>query len=158
MPTGDAPTTSEWSTILLPTKVQLILEVWWYLPWCSGIARKASYWPSWWWISTSYVNNHWIIVIMMLRNAKCYLDIHISSNTFSGWKNVFIYKLFDHAVSNINTSESTYSFFVVVGFLFIKKKWQKSVLIIFPAGQIHFVTTTKMCAWILKLNLITLSM
>ena len=30
-PTGDAPTTSEWSTILLPTKVQLILEVWWQL-------------------------------------------------------------------------------------------------------------------------------
>ena len=28
-PTGDAPTTSEWSTILLPTKVWLILEVLW---------------------------------------------------------------------------------------------------------------------------------
>ena len=27
-PTGDAPTTSEWSTSLLPTKVHLILEVW----------------------------------------------------------------------------------------------------------------------------------
>ena len=27
---GDAPTTSEWSTILLPTKVRRILEVWWY--------------------------------------------------------------------------------------------------------------------------------
>ena len=27
-PTGDAPTTSEWSTILLPTKVLLILETW----------------------------------------------------------------------------------------------------------------------------------
>ena len=26
-PTGDAPTTSEWSTSLLPTKVRLILEV-----------------------------------------------------------------------------------------------------------------------------------
>ena len=26
-PTGDAPATSEWSTILLPTKVRLILEV-----------------------------------------------------------------------------------------------------------------------------------
>ena len=32
MPTGDAPTTSEWSTILLPTKVRLILEVWRYDP------------------------------------------------------------------------------------------------------------------------------
>ena len=28
VPKGNAPTTSEWSTILLPTKVQLILEVW----------------------------------------------------------------------------------------------------------------------------------
>ena len=27
-PTGAAPTTSEWSTILLPTKVRLILDVW----------------------------------------------------------------------------------------------------------------------------------
>ena len=27
-PIGDAPATSEWSTILLPTMVQLILEVW----------------------------------------------------------------------------------------------------------------------------------
>ena len=27
-PTGDAPTTSEWSASLLPTKVRLILEVW----------------------------------------------------------------------------------------------------------------------------------
>ena len=30
-PTGDAPTTSEWSTIVLPTKVRLILEVWRYI-------------------------------------------------------------------------------------------------------------------------------
>ena len=27
-PTGDAPTTSKWSTMLLPTEVQLILVVW----------------------------------------------------------------------------------------------------------------------------------
>ena len=27
-PTGDAPNTSEWSTILLPVKVRLILETW----------------------------------------------------------------------------------------------------------------------------------
>ena len=31
VPTGDAPTTSELSTILLPTKVRLILETWRYL-------------------------------------------------------------------------------------------------------------------------------
>ena len=28
---GDAPTTSEWSTIWLPTKLCLILELWWYM-------------------------------------------------------------------------------------------------------------------------------
>ena len=33
--TGDAPTISEWSTILLHTKVQLILEVLWYPQNCS---------------------------------------------------------------------------------------------------------------------------
>ena len=30
-PTGDAPTTSEWSTIQLPTKVWLILDMWRYI-------------------------------------------------------------------------------------------------------------------------------
>ena len=30
-PTGDAPTTSEWSTILLLTNVRLILKVWRYV-------------------------------------------------------------------------------------------------------------------------------
>ena len=30
-PTGDAPTTSELSIVILPTKVHLILEVWWYI-------------------------------------------------------------------------------------------------------------------------------
>ena len=29
--TGDAPTTSEWSTILLPNKMLLILDVWQYI-------------------------------------------------------------------------------------------------------------------------------
>ena len=33
-PTGDAPTTSEWSTSLLPTKLWLILKVWWYVLHC----------------------------------------------------------------------------------------------------------------------------
>ena len=30
-PTGDAPTTSEWSTVLLPIEVRLKLEVWRYI-------------------------------------------------------------------------------------------------------------------------------
>ena len=37
--TGDAPTTSDGSTILLPTKVQLILETWRYM--------EFVWWASW---------------------------------------------------------------------------------------------------------------
>ena len=36
-PTGDAPNTSEWSTILLPTNVRLILEVCGYLLFKNGM-------------------------------------------------------------------------------------------------------------------------
>ena len=43
VPAGDAPTTSEWSTILLPTKVHLILEVWQYVEYCS-----IQCWPPLW--------------------------------------------------------------------------------------------------------------
>ena len=40
-PTGGAPTTSEWSTILLPTKVRLLLEVWsWYWVHCTLRSRQ----------------------------------------------------------------------------------------------------------------------
>ena len=56
-PTGDAPTTSEWSTILLPTKVRLILETWRYSPegrvrstraeYDSDPARWAQYFSFW---------------------------------------------------------------------------------------------------------------
>ena len=35
-PTGDAPTTSEWSTIYWPIKVHLLLETWWYVGWNHG--------------------------------------------------------------------------------------------------------------------------
>ena len=30
-PTGNAPNTAEWSTSLLPTKLLLVLQVWWYV-------------------------------------------------------------------------------------------------------------------------------
>ena len=47
-PTGDAPTTSEWSTNLLPTKMRLILEMWWYVSvqipqWCSA-CKGLTHW------------------------------------------------------------------------------------------------------------------
>ena len=36
-PTGDAPTRPEWSTILSPTDVRLILEVWVYICFDTGL-------------------------------------------------------------------------------------------------------------------------
>ena len=42
-PTGDAPTASEWSTISLPTKVLLILEVWRYI---KSAWNTSSWWES----------------------------------------------------------------------------------------------------------------
>ena len=51
---GDAPTTSEWSTILLPTKAHLVLEVWRYmemlstlLALCEGNPWVTGGFPSW---------------------------------------------------------------------------------------------------------------
>ena len=37
-PTGDAPTTTEWSTIYLPTKVRFILETWRYVAFLGELA------------------------------------------------------------------------------------------------------------------------
>ena len=69
-PTGDAPNTSEWSTSLLPTKVQPTLEVWrklnvsmacqrlkspqslWGTP--THPTRVTPRWPSWSWMINSY--------------------------------------------------------------------------------------------------------
>ena len=45
-PTCDAPTISEWSIILLPTKVRLILETWRYL-WMAQYIIKCTYWSVW---------------------------------------------------------------------------------------------------------------
>ena len=41
-PTGDAPTTSEWSTILLPTKVRVILETWRWLCYTDSMTHSLS--------------------------------------------------------------------------------------------------------------------
>ena len=44
-PTSDATTTSEWPTILLPTKVRLILEIWRYVHISCGMySRMTLYW------------------------------------------------------------------------------------------------------------------
>ena len=43
-PIGDAPTTSEWSTILLPTIVHLILETWRYVVSFVSILKKKKKW------------------------------------------------------------------------------------------------------------------
>ena len=46
-PTGDAPTTSEWSTILLPTKVCLMLDVWRQAYFSRSSGHFWSYWIVW---------------------------------------------------------------------------------------------------------------
>ena len=48
VPTGDAPTTFEWSIILLPIKVQLILEVWRYFMEAAKVSPKANRYVTWW--------------------------------------------------------------------------------------------------------------
>ena len=53
-PTGNAATTSEWSIILLPIKVWLILEVWRYMPnETEGITHPCP-------IFNDSFNQHWI--------------------------------------------------------------------------------------------------
>ena len=51
---GDAPSTSEWSTIILPTKVRFILEVWQYSPqnlshMSTSHTNKFPF--TWWWVN-----------------------------------------------------------------------------------------------------------
>ena len=57
-PTGAAPTTSEWSSILLPTKVRLILETWRYLKFQSNLPGTNE----WHW----YMDHIAIIIIWVL--------------------------------------------------------------------------------------------
>ena len=63
VPTGDAPTTSEWPTFLLPTKVRLILEIWQYVAW-----------------------NHYITIIFH-QNTHERHSINVSGNGLVPWGN-----------------------------------------------------------------------
>ena len=42
MPTGNAPTTSEWLTILMPTNMRLIFKIWWYVETSFSMAEEFS--------------------------------------------------------------------------------------------------------------------
>ena len=55
VPTGDAPSTSEWSTSLLHTKVWLVLKIQYYIALCAttythgrGYITRSSHFPVWW--------------------------------------------------------------------------------------------------------------
>ena len=65
-PTGDAPTISEWSTILLPTKVRLILETW-------RFTTEPAIWPE----SDKWMLNLWNVdmksCLMTLCHGNAYL-------------------------------------------------------------------------------------
>ena len=75
-PTGDAPTTSEWSTILLLVKVWLILEVWRYcrLP----LVTLASISQ----ITAVFVSSK------LCRNYRCAKRIHVHID--SQWENFYL--------------------------------------------------------------------
>ena len=47
VPTGDAPTPSEWSTILLPTKVRYIIEAWGYTVFSCALFACVIFWVGW---------------------------------------------------------------------------------------------------------------
>ena len=63
-PPGNAPTTSEWSTILVPAKVRLILETWQYL-----LYRKKLQW------NKNCFQGHGMMsgVCLLLMCRACYL-------------------------------------------------------------------------------------
>ena len=63
-PTGDDATTSEWSTVLLPTKVRVIFEVWRKLGWQSLIMKVWSFCS----ITTFLRNTH---LTLRWRHNRC---------------------------------------------------------------------------------------
>ena len=87
--TGDAQTTSEWSTSLLPTKEQLIVEVWQYLSFANCLFHK---------IYTSLQ-----ITSLTIWN-KCVMDEWVSSMTFGNNTKPIIFLIEDypsHFVNNL---------------------------------------------------------
>ena len=67
-PTSDVPTTSEWSTNQLPTKLRLILETWWY------IVEPHILYVIYCYVSHMYINllTHWVIAVLWLTMTKIY--------------------------------------------------------------------------------------
>ena len=99
-PTGDAPPTCEWSTILLPTKAPLILEVWRYIvhlkqciftPFCGLVLIILISHPRG--LTTPLLHWHWgnhtvaLLPISTFKNMKEYvLEIEISLNITDHYK------------------------------------------------------------------------
>ena len=77
-PTGDAPTTSEWQNILLPTKVRLILEVWQYFSKRTHIAWQ-----------TFYIKIVVLVINYHISNTTAHWKHHslpLSHQNVDGWK------------------------------------------------------------------------
>ena len=102
-PAGAAPTTSEWSTNLLPTKVRLILEIWWCLSGGILIYQSWSYifiqkqiWFSLHWVAYTLCilppdkrrllcvlpNTRWWICIWQLNLSRIHASIFTSYAIF----------------------------------------------------------------------------
>ena len=73
-PTGDTPTTYEWSSILLPTNVRCVLEVWRYILNSSDCCLSHLFFRGWLWLE-------WVCVCVCVWWAV--REITKSSNTFS---------------------------------------------------------------------------
>ena len=100
-PTGDAPTTPEWSTILLPTQVPLILEVWWYTSYllvnlvilvhiCIG--ALGQHWFGQWLASCSappYMHHHTRALSLLTWINPAWISYHIPSKVWDEFIHLF---------------------------------------------------------------------
>ena len=88
-PTNDAPTTSEWSTSLLPTKVWLILEVW-LVVWALTVKLPTGECHR----SSPMINQHWFRLwlgaIRQQPITQC-TTLNIFNNCHLGYLNLLIY-------------------------------------------------------------------
>ena len=85
MPTGDAPTTSEWSTISLPTEVWLILDVLGYVSfalthWYYGLKTSNVIIVCRFWHQTCFSNSN-----LILPPSACWMPVSADIRHNVGW-------------------------------------------------------------------------
>ena len=93
MPTGHAATTSEWSTILLPTKVQLILEVKRYIQHGGQgdkpllkLVMTTNYDTIWPWADSRFAPSQWETALLC-NDVSLWLSASLESALWPQWVN-----------------------------------------------------------------------